>query len=91
MAALAHGLPQVIVPIAADQPENARRCEALGAGVTLEQIMVNPASARVAVWQVLDDPSYRANAERLRAEIEALPGSEETVRLLEGLVTGAAR
>jgi len=30
MAALTHGLPMVIVPIMADQPENAERCAALG-------------------------------------------------------------
>ncbi|MGH3544565.1 MAG: glycosyltransferase [Mycobacteriales bacterium] len=28
-AALAHGLPLVLIPISADQPENARRCTAL--------------------------------------------------------------
>jgi UDP:flavonoid glycosyltransferase YjiC (YdhE family) len=30
LAALAHGLPSVLLPIGADQPENADRCEALG-------------------------------------------------------------
>ena len=30
MTALDHGLPMVIVPVSADQPDNARRCEQLG-------------------------------------------------------------
>ena len=33
MAALAHGLPAVLLPLGADQPCNARRCVALGVGV----------------------------------------------------------
>jgi UDP:flavonoid glycosyltransferase YjiC (YdhE family) len=41
---------------------------------------------REAVSTVLDDPSYRAAAERIRDEIRALAGPEHAVRLLERLV-----
>ena len=44
-------------------------------------------AAREAVLEVLDNPAYRANAERVRAEIVALPGPEEAVQLLERLAT----
>jgi UDP:flavonoid glycosyltransferase YjiC (YdhE family) len=37
------------------------------------------------VLTVLADPSYRANAERVRDEIAALPGPEFAVALLERL------
>ncbi len=36
--ALAAGVPQVVLPIGADQPLNAARCEALGAGIVLDPI-----------------------------------------------------
>ena len=35
LTALDHGLPMVLIPIAADQPDNARRCEALGVAQVL--------------------------------------------------------
>lgn len=81
MATLAHGLPMVLLPLAADHPLHAARCTALGVA---RQIIV-PEMAREAVETVLADPTYRVNAERLRDEIAALPGPEEVVRLLERL------
>lgn len=86
LGALAHGLPLVVVPMGADQPLNAARCEALGAGRVLDTLRANPADVRDAVASVLDDPSYRRAAERLRDEIAALPGPAEALKLIEALV-----
>jgi UDP:flavonoid glycosyltransferase YjiC (YdhE family) len=86
MAALSHGLPLVLVPIAADQPENARRCAALGLSLLLNEDALSPSTARAAVLEALDDPSYRSRARDLRAEIEALPWPEHAVTLLEQLI-----
>jgi MGT family glycosyltransferase len=88
MGALASGLPLVVVPVAADQPENAARCAALGVGRVVPPPEVTAASVRAAVRAVLADPAYRRNAARLREEIEALPGLQVGVALLEGLVAG---
>ncbi len=44
-----------------------------------------PEAIREAVRAVLGDPRYRANAERLRAEMGTLPGPEHAVGLLERL------
>jgi MGT family glycosyltransferase len=90
MAALVHGLPLVLTPFAADQPENARRCAALGLARVISDDAVDPSVARAAVLDVLGAPTYRRNAERLRADIEALPGPEHAVWLLEGLVSQLA-
>ena len=87
MAALTHGLPLVIVPIAADQPENAERCVALGLGRMVPPAELTPERARAAVLGVLADPAYRQNAGRMRDEIARLPGPDHAVRLLERLVT----
>lgn len=89
MAALTHGLPLVLIPAAADQPQNARRCANLGLARVLDEELLDPTTAREAVLEVLSNPSYRRNAERLRSEIDKLPGPDEAVRLLERLVVGA--
>jgi UDP:flavonoid glycosyltransferase YjiC (YdhE family) len=85
MAALVHGLPLVLVPIGADQPQNARRCAALGLATVLDVDSLDPTVARAAVLTVLGDPSYRQHAETVRMEIEALPGPEQAVIYLERL------
>jgi MGT family glycosyltransferase len=85
IAALAHGLPLVIVPMAADQPHNAARCEALGVGRTLLPADCTPEAVRDEVHAVLADPAYRRNAARVRDEAAAMPGPEYAVTLLEQL------
>jgi UDP:flavonoid glycosyltransferase YjiC (YdhE family) len=87
-AALAHGLPQVVVPVGADQPRNAARCAALGLGRVVPAPEATPEAIREAVREVLADARYRRNAERLRDEIRALPGPETVVALLERLAAG---
>ena len=87
MAALRYGLPMVVVPIAADQPENARLCAELGVGRVIEPASRTPKAIREATRDVLGDLKYRANAERFRDEIAALPGFDHTVRLIENLAT----
>lgn len=91
VAALAQGLPQIILPIFADQPENAARVAALGAGHVLGPEARTPQAIREAVRAVLADPAYRRGAERIRDEISALPGPEETVPLLHRIAaTGSS-
>jgi len=87
LGALAHGLPMVLVPLGADQPLNAARCEALGVARVLDAVATTSHKVREAVSRVLDEPAYRRNAERIRDEITALPGPERAVELLERLAT----
>ena len=85
MGALAHGLPSVLIPLGADQPYNAQRCLELGTAQVLDPVTVTPEEVRKAVSAVLADGAYRRAAERVREEINALPGAEQTIPLLEGL------
>jgi UDP:flavonoid glycosyltransferase YjiC (YdhE family) len=85
MAALIHGLPMVIVPIAADQPENAERCAELGVAQVIPLAALSAERAVGAVREVLSQTHYRRAAERMRAEIAELPGPEKGVKLLEQL------
>lgn len=82
-AALAHGLPQVIMPIAADQPDNARRCVELGIGEMIEPDQRGAPAIRDAVMTVLDTPSYRERAQAIQREFLALPDVHDAVRLME--------
>ena len=86
LGALAYGLPSVLLPMGADQPLNAARCEELGVARTLDAVRATPGDVADAVSSVLSDPSYRTSAERVRDEIRGLRGPEHAVRLLEGLV-----
>ena len=85
IAALAHGIPQVITPITADQPQNADRCAEAGAARVVQVADVTAASIREAALSVLADPSYRSAAQRIRDEMAALPGTDQAVALLERL------
>ncbi len=86
MGCLAAGVPMVVVPVQGDQPRNAQRCADLGVGRVVGPEERTPDAIRAAVRAVLAEPSYRANAGRLRDEIAALPGMERAVALLERLV-----
>jgi len=93
MAALAHGLPSVLLPLGADQPHNARRAEQLGLARTLDAASVSPDAIRRTVNDVLHDRTMIDRARRVADEIDRLPGIEQTVPLLEALasVTNAGR
>ena len=71
--ALAAGVPAVVVPGFADQPRNAERVDALGAGIGLGGEHEVPTQLGDAVMRLVDDPSYRAVARRIVAEVAALP------------------
>ncbi|GAA1984637.1 glycosyltransferase [Catenulispora subtropica] len=69
--ALAHGVPLVVAPIKGDQPINAAQVEAAGAGRRVSFARVRPDALRAALLAVLDDPSHRAAAARVRASFAA--------------------
>lgn len=85
LTALGHGLPMVIIPISADQPDNAHRCAQLGLARVLAPDDRSPEAIRDAVREVLRDARYRQNAERLREEMERLPAPAQAVGWLERL------
>jgi MGT family glycosyltransferase len=67
---LAAGVPVVAVPLGRDQLDNAARVAHHGAGLRLKPKASSEAIA-TAVKRVLDEPSFRASAERLAAAIAA--------------------
>jgi UDP:flavonoid glycosyltransferase YjiC (YdhE family) len=85
LGALSYGLPQVLLPLGADQPLNAGRAEQLGVALVLDAVAATPEAIRAAAAALLGDPACRRRAQRIRHEIAALPGPEHAVALLESL------
>jgi UDP:flavonoid glycosyltransferase YjiC (YdhE family) len=71
LGALAAGLPLVVTPIGADQPENAQAVAEVGAGRAIAD--ADPNSIAAALTAVLAEPRYRAGAQAVAAEMAAHP------------------
>jgi len=88
---LSAGLPMVVVPLfALDQYTNARRIQAVGAGIALDDSLAAPTRVRSALEQVLNDDTYRAAARRVADEMAHLPHPSASVPVLEALAKHAA-
>jgi len=83
--ALAHGVPLVVAPIKSDQPINAAQVAASGAGTRVSFHRARPDQLRAAVSAVLDEPSYRAAAGRVRDDLRAAGGAEAAASRLVDL------
>ena len=87
LGALAAGVPLVVLPLFADQPQNARRVAEVGAGVAVEpnrdELDATVRPLRKAIRRVLDDPSYGERARALADESRALPVVDDALPLFE--------
>lgn len=86
LAALALGLPLVLLPRGANQRWNAYRCAELGAGVVLRPEEVCAGAVAAATRAVLGDPAYGRAARRIAEEVAAMPPPEALVDELEELL-----
>jgi UDP:flavonoid glycosyltransferase YjiC (YdhE family) len=87
-------VPLVIVPVFADQFENARRVALAGAGIVVQRSNADPASARTtvdradsprinaAVEEVLRDASFRQRARSIAAEMAATATVEDALAVV---------
>jgi UDP:flavonoid glycosyltransferase YjiC (YdhE family) len=83
--ALGHGVPMVCIPLQGDQPDNAARVVARGAGVRLSRD-ASPERIRGAIQRVLDEPRFREGARRLAAALATEDGAETAATEIEGMV-----
>jgi UDP:flavonoid glycosyltransferase YjiC (YdhE family) len=88
LGALAAGVPLAVMPLFADQPQNARRVAEVGAGVAVEpnrdDLDATVSPLREAIRSVLETPSYGERARALADELRALPVVDHAVPLVEG-------
>jgi UDP:flavonoid glycosyltransferase YjiC (YdhE family) len=87
-ATLKAGVPLIIVPTEWDKPDIARRVVETGAGVRLAPEKCTPQGLRTAVEQVLGNPSFRQNAQRMAAAFARYGGPQAAASLLEKLADG---
>jgi MGT family glycosyltransferase len=87
--ALACGVPLVCVPLVGDQPDNAARVVARGAGVRLPSD-AQPDQIAIAIRRVLDEPRIREAAVRLAAAIAGDgDAAENVVKEIEAVLCAA--
>lgn len=81
LGTLAAGVPLVVVPQFADQPDNAARVATLGAGlrVGMDGVAgpVDAEAVRAATMRVLSEPAFGQAAKAVADEISALPPAAE--------------
>jgi UDP:flavonoid glycosyltransferase YjiC (YdhE family) len=87
LGAIAAGVPLVVVPLFADQPQNARRVAEVGAGLAVEpnrkDVGATAGPLRDAIQSVLREPSYGETARALADELRAHPPVDDAVPLFE--------
>jgi UDP:flavonoid glycosyltransferase YjiC (YdhE family) len=80
----------IIVPLAADQPDNADRCLAAGVARVLTPEGLDAGAVERAVNTVVSDPTYRRRANEVAGEVAAMPGPDVAVDRIESIVAAAA-
>ena len=85
LGAAAHGRPQLVVPLFADQWENGLAVVAAGCGAVLAPDRRGEADVDAAVRDLLDASARRDAAARVAAEIAAMPTAADLVPAIEAL------
>ena len=83
--ALAYGVPVAVAGTTEDKPEVAARVAWSGAGINLRTAAPTPEQVRAAVRNLLDNPSYRQQAQALQAEYARYDATRNAAELLERL------
>ncbi|KDN21997.1 activator-dependent family glycosyltransferase [Amycolatopsis rifamycinica] len=85
---LYYGVPPLSVPERFDEPPFAARIADRGAGLAVPMAEATGDRVRELVTRLLDEPSFRRGAHRVRDEMTALPSPAELVPDLEKVVAG---
>ncbi len=83
---LMHGLPLLVIPMSADQPESAGRVKACGAGLRLRPGAASGDRLRLAIEAVLFDERYREAAQKVMHSYQQTGGAQTCAVLVEKLI-----
>jgi UDP:flavonoid glycosyltransferase YjiC (YdhE family) len=86
LAAAARGIPQLCLPLGADQWENATAIEATGAAITLRTDNVTTDAIHNALQTLLHTPTHASAARHVQADIAQMPHPAEHIAGLEQLI-----
>ncbi|HEX5727764.1 MAG TPA: nucleotide disphospho-sugar-binding domain-containing protein [Longimicrobiaceae bacterium] len=89
-AALAHGLPGVVVPGGGETPENAATLARLGCARRLEAEGLTAEALRRALEEALEDPGMRRAARRAQRALAAVDSFPAAAELVERMAAGRA-
>lgn len=90
-AGFAGGVPQLIMPMSHDQPDNAYRVRSLGAGDRLMPRQFTGANVAAALARLTESNDVKARCAELAGRCAAQDALAETVDLIESVVPAAAR
>jgi UDP:flavonoid glycosyltransferase YjiC (YdhE family) len=83
LEALAHGVPQVAIPITVDQPGVAARIAEKKTGLVVSLKELTPSRLSLVLDQVLNDSTYRIKARYFQKVIAETNGLSKAANLLE--------
>lgn len=83
MDAVAHGKPQLVLPIAFDQPGMAARVVHAGCGLALPHRTASAAKIGERLRRLLGEPAFRDQARRLSSRVQAAGGVRQAADLIE--------
>lgn len=86
---LLQGLPMVVIPIAYDQSQVAGRVVQVGSGLRLNFKRFRAEHLQTALWEVLNNPSFREAAGRIRSSFEQAGGVAKAALLLEAAIVSS--
>jgi zeaxanthin glucosyltransferase len=86
MESLARGVPMVAIPITNDQPGVAARIKWTGSGLVVPPNRLTARKLRKAISRVLTEPSFKANALRLKQAIARSGGTSRAADVVEAVL-----
>jgi UDP:flavonoid glycosyltransferase YjiC (YdhE family) len=89
LASLKAGVPLLVVPTFWDKSDNAQRVAEAGVGLRLAPRHCTPDRLRAAVKRLIEEPSFRENAQQMARRFAEVPGPARAAELLETLAREA--
>lgn len=86
LGAMGAGCPMVVVPLGADQLDNASKAQRMGIARVVHPPDATPETLRAAIVEVLESRTQREPCDRLQHEVATMPGLHELTAELQRLV-----